>query len=455
MTDNERKITLSAVLSDDTIIETVYDSKKGVTNFAITQGGKYQITDIFITEKGTPLQPFLANSDLLTSNFLRLPSDVGKYENNESLFGEVRDYIRKYVHLPNSFLTIATLYVIMTWVYDRFDTIPYLRVIGNYGTGKTRFLNVIGNLSYKGMMAGGSITTAATFRTLDQIQGTLVFDEADFRSSELWSEIIKILNSGHTKNFPVIRMNVSNKKDGYETKSFKVYGPKILASRERFGDEALESRSLTQVMQPIINTDKPIHYQSSDNEAENIKNKLLAFRLKNYFKIEADESTVQELEFPRLKQSALAITTIAKFIGIPEVISESLNFLKEYERELTISQQSDVKADILICIGAVCKSEPDTKKLRIGEIASIFSHDYYNDFTESLTKIAEIPNNAMSSRKIGSIVRKMGIKTERDGNGFYIPLPQELEKIKLLINRYGLKELVDKRAEQRVTEGSF
>jgi len=460
MTNNDsrdRKITLSEVLQNNIIIETIYDPKRKETDFVISDGTNHDVNNLCKNDNGQFLRPFMADSDLLTSNFLRLPSGIKDYESIESLFYKIRDYIDKYVHLPDNFKTISALYVMMTWVYDRFDTIPYLRVIGNYGTGKTRFLNVIGNLCYKAMMAGGSITTAATFRTLDQIQGTLVFDEADFRSSEIWSEIVKILNSGHTKNFPVIRMNVSNKKDGYETKSFKVYGPKILASRERFGDEALESRSLTQIMHPIIDSSKPIHYNSNDLEAEDIKNQLLVFRLKCYLKIEPDETTVQELEFPRLKQSALALTTIAKFIGLPEIMSESIEFLKEYEKELTLSQQTDVKADVLLCIATMLnESETPYSKIRIGRIATMFDQKFYNEYSDKETKEydngLQVKGYRVSARKIGVYVRKLGIRTERDGYGFYIPMPQEAEKIKNLVNRYGLKTLIENEVKDKIEE---
>ena len=62
-----------------------------------------------------------------------------------------------------------------------------------HGTGKTRFLSVVGNLCYQSMIAGGSVSLSALFRTLDNVRGTFVFDEADFQSSEMWNEIIKIL----------------------------------------------------------------------------------------------------------------------------------------------------------------------------------------------------------------------------------------------------------------------
>jgi len=107
------------------------------------------------------------------------------------------------------------------------------------------------------MMAGGSTTSASVFRTNDQVRGTFVLDEADFRASEMWSDIVKILNGGQTQGSPVIRMEP--KGDGFITKAFHVFGPKVLASREQFADKALESRCLTQIMLPQEKVLVPVH----------------------------------------------------------------------------------------------------------------------------------------------------------------------------------------------------
>ena len=47
----------------------------------------------------------------------------------------------------------------------------------------------------------------------------------------------------------------------------------------------------------------------------------------------------------------------------------------------------------------------------------------------------------MSPKKIGGYVRKLGIRVERDGGGFYIYIPTEYPKIQALARRYGLDSL--------------
>jgi hypothetical protein len=66
-------------------------------------------------------------------------------------------------------------------VYDAFNEFPYLRFRGDYGTGKSRALIVVGSLCYKAYFASGASTVAPIFHTLDLFRGTLILDEADFR----------------------------------------------------------------------------------------------------------------------------------------------------------------------------------------------------------------------------------------------------------------------------------
>ena len=93
----------------------------------------------------------------------------------------------------------------MTWVYDLFTAVPYLRFLGEPGTGKSRMLQVAGHLAYKGIFAGGATTSSPLFRLIEVYRGTLVIDEADYKASDTWTDIIKILNAGYMKGVPVLR----------------------------------------------------------------------------------------------------------------------------------------------------------------------------------------------------------------------------------------------------------
>ena len=439
---------LSEVLLDGTILETVYDVTTGETSLVVDRNGRYETVPSYKDPvTNIEYKPYQDDDGLIKSKFVKLASTAIPYESIQQLYQQIRDLIAEHMKLPEGFLSVSAIYVMSTWVYDRFHAMPYLRVVGNFGSGKSRFEQLMAGLCYKSMHAGGSISTAAVFRTLNLIQGTLVFDETDFKSSEMHSDIIKILNSGHSKDVPVVRMNV--KKEGMTTQTFVVYGPKVLASRERFKDEALESRCLTQTLLPI-KTNKPVHLPPEfATQALVLRNKLLSFRLDNFHKIEADESTLGSIEFPRLKQSALAVTSIASLIS-KDVLAEILHFLENYEKELQTMQKTDIKADVLLCILELV-AEWDQKsphKIYIGQIAERFERKFYGDYSNHKDQYYESHsegvitsrNYAVSPKQIGRYVRDLCIRTEHGGDGWSIRLPQAFEVINLQAERFGFEK---------------
>jgi len=395
----------------------------------------------------TPLPP---TSSLLENNFILFPSGVIDYQSNEILFEELRTFIDRYVELPETFLSVVTAYVMMTWLYDKFQNLPYLKVIGLWGCGKTRVLEVMGHLSYKTIMAGGSMTTAALFRTLDVYNGTLVFDEAELNDVES-KEMLRVLRQGHNASFSVTRMEATPN-GHYYTKSFRVFGPKIIASSSKSNDTAFESRCLSQLMHPLENNTRPIELSFKfKQEALELRNKLLMFRFKNYGQIVVDEKAMEEVKLARLKQTGLAIVSVAKLLGA-KPLKDILVFLGEYEKELHIEQADSVESDILICILELLTDDRIRKsgKIRMGsDLAEIFNRRKYEEYSDKPTKEYNSPTQGVlkfqaykvSPKKIGVFVRKIGLKVERDGLGFYIPVFREYPKIRNLAKRYKLETL--------------
>ena len=229
---------------DDTVIETVLRHDPAETAFVVAgPGGKIQIAPN-VTMAGTTYVPIGAFNNLLKHRALVLPEEPVEYGNIARLLDDIRSYIRRYVSLSDQALSLATAYILLSWVYDAFNELPYLRFRGDYGTGKTRALLVVGSLCYKSFFASGASTVSPIFHTLDTFKGTLIFDEADFRFTDEKAELVKILNNGNSKGFPVLRTQVTPKKE-FDPRAFTIFGPKIVGMRRSYDDKALESRFLT------------------------------------------------------------------------------------------------------------------------------------------------------------------------------------------------------------------
>jgi hypothetical protein len=207
----------SFITSDDRLVETV-----------VTPSGHFEF---FVEGESSPVksvklgdQQVEPPNDLKTmweTGLPRLPTGAVSYGSTSQLLEDIKHFICLYADLPEEWLEIVSLYILMTWVFDRFTAVPYLRFLGEPGTGKTRLLQICSSISYKGTVASGNITGAALFRTIDRIRGTMAVDEADFKNSAEWSDITKVLNNGYAVGAPVIRCN----KDSLVPEAFYVFGP--------------------------------------------------------------------------------------------------------------------------------------------------------------------------------------------------------------------------------------
>lgn len=444
---------------DGSIAEMVYMPNKDETSFLHYKKGKYKLepnyplgqeTDANGNLKIITLKPLPPFNDMIKTGFLKLPSGVTEYKDELDLFKRIKKHIDTYVILPDDFSTVAAVYVMMSWIYDSFQVLPYLRVIGMYGTGKSRFLSAIGSVCFKSMMSGGSSTSASMYRTIDQVRGTFVLDEADYRASEMWSDIVKILNSGQTQGSPVIRMEP--KGDGFITRAFHVFVPKVIASRESFSDKALESRCLTQIMLPQEKVSVPVHLpENFEAEAARLRNQLLLFRFKFYGKVKITEDSLPKIKDNRLRQSSLALTSTASILG-QEIVKQIGDFLQTYEKNLDYDDISDPKADVVKCIIEMIAEKEFCmiRVLKIKEIADKFNSRFYDDYSDRETRhytdkddnVLSSPAYVVSPRKIGVHIRRLNLRVRRGREGYYIPVVEEYQKIKVLAKRYGFDKLM-------------
>lgn len=289
------------------------------------------------------IQPI--NGDDIELGAVKLPSAVQPYTSTLSLLTEIEDHIKKYLDVSATFLKFAAYYVALSWLYDRFSTVPYLRALGDTGCGKSRFLDVIGGIAYKPISASGCVTPAPIYRMLRRWGGTLILDEADMKSSDEYNEVITILNCGFERGRPVLRATKDNPD---KIQVLPVYGPKIFATRRRFQDVALEARCLTEIMQETDRDDiPPVLGRQFRDEQQSLRNKLLLFRFRNYHTVDPEAGAdfrLPEVE-PRLRQVSEAFLSL--FANEPAVIEDFKSFIADHQREL-IEQRANTKTGLIV-----------------------------------------------------------------------------------------------------------
>jgi hypothetical protein len=295
---------------------------------------------------GVTYIPYPASIDLIRKRVVLFPSEPLAYGSQKALLGEIRAFIHQWLDVDAFYEQLASYYVMFTWLYDLFETLPYLRALGDYGTGKSRFLQTVGALCYRPMFVSGASTASPIFRVIDMFRGTLVMDEADFARSDAEAEIIKIVNVGYCRGGVVLRSEKDEQSDTYYPSAKDVFGPKVLATRHLFQDRATESRCLTKRMttarpRPGI---KRVIGPGFWADALRIRNMLLAYRLANYRPVairdELSDATIE----PRLDQVTLALKSI---IDDPEMLGQINAFVRAYNATLITDRQMSVPAVVV------------------------------------------------------------------------------------------------------------
>jgi len=414
---------VSVRLSDGTLIETI-ECADGTTALTVARAGQVSIVERLQVGDAT-LLPIPARNNLVRHRVVLLPPPPGEAEDPGDLVAELSAFIARYVTLSERFMVVAVHYVLLSWVYDAFRELPYLRVRGAYGCGKTRALQVIGHLLYKPIFASGATTVSPIFHTLDLFRGSLVLDEADFRFSDQTAELTKILNNGNAVGFPVLR-SVPNDKKLYDPRAFEVFGPKLVAMREFFHDPALESRFLTETMGTVPTADGvPISLpESFATEASSLRAKLLAYRFATLPIISVPAATVVSTLTPRTQQilaPLLACTTKA------EDRQAILSFAAAQERDAIFAMAFRPESYVLGAIAALFATQAGS--IPLADVRQYLAKHHSAEFDRPIT-----------ARYVGQLVRaKLNLPTKKSHGTFKVLVSEE--RLMQLVHRFGVDEV--------------
>jgi hypothetical protein len=417
-TEGKNRFVSGFVLPDGTVGEMVVNSDDE-RSFMIVANGSVRKAYQYETPKAT----YLPTNDLLVGEVVHFAKTATPYDSQALLFQDIQSFIHRYLELPADFEEIASLYVLLTWVYEFAPSIPYLRVIGDWGTGKTRFLQVAGAVCFRPIFASGATTPAPIFRILEQFRGTLVLDEADFRDSAAWAEMVKLLNNGYRPGMPVLRADKENGK--WFPRSYQVFGPKLLSTRYPFRDEALESRCLTAEMLPLTRDDIPrVLPPSFDNEVSDLRAKLLTFRLANLTRLKGKTFGNELLEpnlQPRLQE--ILIPLKAMLNGDQGMVEALAGFVHRLQDNLYSRRQESSNGKVLAAIIELHAEGADLTSQNIAD------------------RIVQKEEDAadLNADKVGRITKRLGFIKDRVGKDRQRQVRWDEQRVRKLVSLYGLK----------------
>ncbi|MFX0182950.1 MAG: hypothetical protein ACFE95_07700 [Candidatus Hodarchaeota archaeon] len=376
----EKPVMTSKLLHNGILYEQVYNPNNKITSF-IGWNPKNNKLDQVDSLKVNGVEHLPIKDEGLAKKAILLPTNIMEFESVSALEQEIYKYIYKYVDISKEYRQKATWYIMLSWITDKINTIPYLRTLGDYGTGKTRYEDVIGGLCYKPMFMSGAVRSAPIYRIIDMWQGTTIFDEFTLHKSDQTEDIIKILNNGYQRGKPVIRCA----SDNYDNlRYFDPFGPKVISSRAPFTDKALESRCITEIMKETDRPDIPIELPSSFYEKrEELRNKLLFYRFKTWDKINIDKTI--DINFgtilPRIKQSFLPFTVL--FQHDKNTLNNFIKQVKQHNSQI-IDENSTTLDGIIVqtYIDLISMCEPYISAAMIRDNI-VTNHGFYSNLKAS------------------------------------------------------------------------
>lgn len=412
-------VTTSVTLHDGTLIENLYLPAIGQCMLAVFRIGEVQTVKEYRDQaSGIVYRPKC--NDMIKHGRLLLPSEAKLMEIDPvALMKEVNRFIMSFVDLDPVFGMITARYVLMSWVYDDFETIPYLRIVGPFGVGKTRFLNVIAAVAHHTLRMGSGITPPGIFHLIDKHPGaTLIIDEANFEGMTKNNPFVQILNGGNN------RMGCTTRCIGqaFDARSYPTFGPKIIGANSFYEDGGLESRIITgnafQSSRHDLPDELPPYFRWP--EAEALRNKLLAFRLAYHDRVKNNPKPDMPDDFsPRLRE---IVGPLFRTTGEKSIQPDVLGFLKNVNYQQAVSNAQTEEAYAVNILDE--KKKLGERSMPVGAL----SKELYDRHGVALTP-----------RKVGGLVRTLGIPVKaRSSSGISIDLTSP--KIEELAKRYRLPD---------------
>ena len=404
-----KKETLISLTTKELIIDTIF-SPLNQSYFTIFNRKSKKISqenEIEINWK--TYIPISSNSSFITSWSILFPSEIWNYKSKEELLLKIQSYLYKYIDVPKDYRIIASYYILLTYVYDNFSEIPYLRVIWDYWSWKSRLLKTIWSICYMPMITNWWTSLSAIFRMIQNFKWTLIIDEADMSFSDTNNEMIKLFNNGYQKGNPIMRADW----EWFDVRCYEVFCPKIIGWRMEFRDKATESRCLTNIMKRSTRENIPILDRIFYEETQELRNMLIKFRYDYYDKIDFKNKYISWIE-PRLNQIINPILSLVDNEEIEKLIIDNLKMKQ-------IEIKEDRKNSLLWAVLSIIKSK------NINEI-------YYKDILDDL-EVMEWKIN-FSSKKLWSLFKQNWLKWYRKSDWTILVKDNNLNELERLFKEY-------------------
>lgn len=441
-----------------------YDQEEDKTYFAVRYPDGHvedRLEKVMIGKQ--KYRPMPANN-IIRKRVILLPSEMIDLRPEEDLLFAIKAHNARYFDFgaDETFEQLCMIYPFFTYLSRQFRTVPYLRALGDYGTGKSRLLKTIGPICFQPIMTNAGSSASSLFRILDLFtNSTLVLDEADFSNSDEASMIAKILNGGNEKGQPILRSE-KNAMGNFDAAAFDVFGPKVIGMRKDFQDQATASRCLTKEMLPIqphlrIPLDLP-PVEVYEKECLALRNALFTYMMNNIQKDQqVDLGAIDRAMDSRTAQVTVSLLTVMKSEKGRDLVRAYLqNVTEERKGERYATFTARVLEGIMLAWawGPVSDRPEDENRVYLKDISRA-TNQVVDDQNKQMGEGDEEEDDGKDgkksfkakSRKLAHTMKTyLNLKTIRSTDGIaaykgtnYVNMGMELERVMGLCERWAVE----------------
>lgn len=322
-----------------------------------------------------------------------LPDGVRPCREPAALIADIVETLSKFIEADRELLVLLASVVLCSWFPDCFEAAPYVWIVGPLGSAKTKLLKLLSCMCRRALLVG-DVRAGSLYTLTDSYNPTLLIDELDLddRNSV---DTLRLLRTGTVEGVPAVRNG----------KLFSTYGFKIVASRDVSRDAALLSRCVIVSMLPSGKETQPLDDIAMRQIAHRFQPELLMLRFTNCSRVKSFRLPSSALNdfTPRMKQVVRAL--VAPIQGHTESESIVISALRERDRAGKIERALEPEW---------LTEENLFRLIHEGPIHSIVVGGIAASINEKLKFRGE--DFRISARKIGSVLKSLGVKTETLGS---------------------------------------